>query len=127
MIRNFESRWIFFILFNRDVYGLHVRGSFRYKPSIHLTVMPKESISVHRTTPAEAAIMATVDSLIDGLQQGEPILIDYDFLRDYTISRLQSKYFALGERAYTAKACASVGVSRYYYVHRNLGHLKYTR
>lgn len=81
----------------------------------------------HFVTPDEAALMAVIDIIADNLTAEDVYrtLIDFDFLRDYTIVRLQLQLMKLGVRAYTAHACASVYASRYCYKNRHLSQLKY--
>jgi len=85
--------------------------------------------STHYITPAEEKIMAAVDNYIDTLSVNDhhKVLIDVDFLRDYIVTKLQLKYKQLGIRAFTAHACASVCMSRYYYTRRDLIHFSYKK
>ncbi len=73
--------------------------------------------------------MAVIDIIADSLTAEDVCrtLIDFDFLRDYTIVRLQLHLMKLGVRAYTAHACASAYTSRYCYKNRHLSQLKFKK
>jgi len=88
--------------------------------------VPSIQPQVHYTTPLEAAIMATIDQHVSSLQADEPLpSIDFPFLRDYTVSRLQTRLLQLGYRDYTTQACTCVGVSRYLLRDRHIAQLKF--
>lgn len=87
--------------------------------------MAKQISPVHRTTRAESQLMTAIDSLIDQLPNDSSVLIDYDFLRDYTVAKLQTHYMQAGERASIDMACTSVCVHRCHYTRRKIGHLKF--
>lgn len=89
--------------------------------------MTKQLPSVHRTTPAEAELMATINRLISQIPPHGDVLIDYDFLRDYTVAQLQTLFLNRGERAYTEYACACVHATRYYYRDRHIAQLNFTK
>lgn len=89
--------------------------------------MAKQLPSVHRTTPAEAALMITIDRLVNQIPPKGSILIDFDFLRDYTVAQLQTFFFRQGCRAYTEQACMCVYATRYYYRDRHITQLKFTK
>jgi len=80
----------------------------------------------HFTTPAETIIMEAIDQVINNLPNNQQVLIDYDFLRSYTIYRLQNHYFRSGVRAYVYKACASVYVTRSYYQRKKIAFLHFS-
>ena len=89
--------------------------------------MATNTSSVHRTTPAEAALMATIDQIIRQIPPQGEILIDFDFLRDYTVAQLQTFFLNHGERAYTEHACLCVNASRYYYRDRHIAQLNFKK
>jgi len=83
---------------------------------------------VHYTTQAEAAIMAAIDQVVNNTgKEDQLVRIDFDFLRDYAVQKLQSRLMNLDYRNYTEKACWCVGASRYYYRDRHISQLKYTQ
>lgn len=83
--------------------------------------------STHYITPAEEKIMADIDQLVANLGRDERILINFDFLRDYTLSRLYAHYKSIGARAYTARACLCVGGTRYLMRDRDIQELKWKK
>lgn len=89
--------------------------------------MTQQQPSVHRTTPAEAELMATIDRLISHIPPRGAILVDFDFLRDYTVAQLQTFFINQGERAYTEQACMCVHATRYYYRDRHIAQLNFTK
>lgn len=83
-------------------------------------------MTTHFTTPAESIIMAAIDQVINNLPSNQQVLIDYDFLRNYTIYRLQERFMRSGVRAYVYKACASVCVTRSYYTRKKIAFLHFS-
>lgn len=74
----------------------------------------------HFITPAEKSIMDAIDKVIGSMQPSDPLLIDYDFLREYTVSRLLDYYYKVGERAYVRMACTAVCVHRDFVTRRKI-------
>jgi len=95
------------------------------KQQMKIMIAKQQFSQAHIATPAEAAIMAAVDQIIDALPQRGAVLIDYDFIRDYTVAKLQTHFIKNGCRAYTACACACVYLSRNYYTRKKIGHKKF--
>lgn len=80
----------------------------------------------HFTSQAEIELMTAIDTIISNLpsEDAHRLSIDFSFLRDYTVVRLQSHFIQLGVRNYTAQACACVGASRKYASYNNLKNLR---
>jgi len=90
--------------------------------------MTNEKSQVHFTTPAEAILMEAIDHVITNHQAGEvQPLIDFDFLRDYTVAQLRLHFKQQGVGRYTTYACACVCASRYYYRNRKVAMQKFIK
>jgi len=90
--------------------------------------MAKQNSLVHYTTPLEAAIMATIDQHVSSLQADEVLpSIDFPFLRDYTVMRIQTRLLQFGYRDYASQACTCVGASRYLLRNRHIATLNYKK
>jgi len=87
--------------------------------------MTQQNPQVHCTTPAEAVLLAAIDSVVDNLAVDDVLpMIDFLFLRDYTVMRIHARLFSFHRRDCTRGACACVGLSRYYYRDNHLATLK---
>lgn len=84
-------------------------------------------VGTHYITPAEEVVMAKIDELVAELKRDERLLIDFDFLRDYTLLSLYSHYKQIGTPAYCAQACLCVGGTRYLMRDRKIQELRWKK
>jgi len=89
--------------------------------------MTNQNSQVHYTTTAEASLMETIDIVVKRAVVDKESCVDFDFLRDYMVCRLQTKFMNAGVRSHIDSACRCVYLDRHVFSRRKLAHKKFNK